>query len=444
LVEDTDKNEKKKEPIDFPNGGFAFKPKPAKKSVPSQKNEPGNKIPEKKEEKLEDEKEEKKEPSLEDRVKWALGENTEEVPVKKDYGVEIKKEPSQAKEFSSRKPAPEMPESPRKNIDPLSLKMSPKKNISPGFKKPAEEPIPEISDEIINEHEPETVYAPETEQPKFQAAKVLFPIVAATSLILLILLITSATWNFSLKKHTTELKAKTLSNAEIAKKLITEKSKIMEEFKLFKKKADTLTEETASTEEVSSRMEKQINILTTELAAAKSKLPEMREKMKKYANEVETIVSGKVEYYKAYMQEKEDKEQLDLVVDEMAEEIDTLSENLASIDAKYLKEECKYVYEIAFLNVKSEMYEEAIQNFKKFIELSGDNADVYYDLAILYEYFKRDTAKTIYYYEKYLELNPNAEDLYEVTIRIDSLKRTGTKKPTSFKNLKINLNDLKY
>jgi len=440
LVEDKDKNEKKKEPIDFPDGGFAFKPKPERKSVPPQKSEPENKTPEKKEE----QKEEKKEPSLEDRVKWALGEDTEDVPIKKDYGVETKKEPSQSKEPPNQKPAPEMPESPQKNMDPLSPEMKPKKSIPPAFKEPIPEPIPEIPDEVESDHESETIYAPEAEQPKLQMAKVLFPIVAAVSLILLVLLIMSATWNFSLKKYTTELKAKALSNAEIAKKLVTEKSKITEEFKLFKEKADTLTEKTASTEEVSSRMEKQINILTTELAAAKSRLPEMREKMKEYAREVETIVSGKVEYYKAYMQEKENREQLNLVVDDMAEEIDTLSENLASIDEKYLEEECKYIYEIAFLNVKGEMYEEAIQNFKKFIELNGDNADVYYNLAILYEYIKHDTAKTIYYYEKYLEVDPNADDLYEVTIRIDSLKRAGTKKPTSFKNLKIDLNDLKY
>ncbi|MBL7073455.1 MAG: hypothetical protein ISS33_06780 [Candidatus Omnitrophica bacterium] len=440
MAENKDKNEKKKEPIDFPDGGFAFKPKPERKSVPPKKNEPENKIPEKKEEP----KEEEKEPSLEDRVKWALGEETEDVPVKKEYGVETKKEPSQAKEPSDRKPAPEMPESPQKNIDPLSLKMKPKKSIPPAFKEPIPEPMPVIPDEVEGSHEPETVYAPETEQPKLQMTKVFFPIVAAISVILLVLLIVSAVWNISLKKYTTELKAKALSNAEIAKKLVTEKSKITDEFKLFKKKADTLTEKTASTEEVSSRMEKQIDILTTELAASKSKLPEMREKMKEYANEVETIVSGKVEYYKAYMEEKENREQLDLVVDGMAEEIDTLSENLASVDEKYLEKECKYVYEIAFLNVRSEMYEEAIQNFEKYLDLHGDDADVYYNLAILYERIRHDKAKTIYCYRKYLELDPTADDLYEVTIRIDSLKRIGTKKPTSFKNLKINLNDLKY
>lgn len=440
MAEDKNKNEKKKEPIDFPDGGFAFKPKPEKKSVPPKKNESHLKSPEQKDE----QKDETKEPSLEDRVKWALGEDTEDVPVKKDYGVEITKDPAQAKEPSDRKPAPEMPESPQKNTNSFSLKMDPKKNVPTAPQEPIQEPTPEIPDEVEESHEPETVYAPETEQPKLQMTKVFFPIVAAVSIILLILLIASAVWNISLKKYTTELKAKALSNAEIAKKLVTEKSKIAEEFKLFKQKADTLTQKTASTEEVSTRLEKQIDILTTELAASKSKLPEMREKMKEYAREVETLVSGKVEYYKAYTEEKENKEQLDLIVEDMAEEIDTLSEELASVDDKYLEEECGYIYEIAFLNVKSEMYEEAIQNFEKYLKLNGDDADVYYNLAILYERIKRNKAKTIYCYEKYLELDPTADDLYEVTIRIDSLKRIGVKKPTSFKNFKIKLNDLKY
>jgi len=442
LTENKDKNEVEKEKgsIELPEGGFAFKPKPGRNPVPPEKGKVKNSSSEeKKEEKEDKEEKEKKEPSLEERVKWAMGEDTPEPLKKKNYGVTPLEKSIPVKNAS----APEMPESPAGRGTNLSSQKT--ENIQ-NAKKETENFEPKIPAEQKMESAPEneTIYAEEIGKPKISMMKTFFPILAAASSLLFVLLIISVIWNTSLKKHVSEINSKAISNAEIAKKLIAEKSKILDEYKEFKKKAEDLADKNASIEELSTRMEKQIDILTTELSSSKNKFPELQDKLKEYADEVKALVSGKVEYYKAYTQEKENVEQLELIIDDMSAEIDTLSEKLGSVDNKFIEKETQYIYELAFLNVKTEMYDEAIQNFKKFLELNGDDANVYYNLALLYGQVKHDAAKTIYYYEQYLKVDPTADDLYEVTTRINSLKRTGSKAPTSLKNFKINLNDLKY
>jgi len=434
LTENKDKNEseKKKESIELPEIGFAFKPKPGMSPISQKKEESEIKSSEKEEK-------EKKEPSLEERVKWAMGEDTPEPSKKKNYGVTPPEKPVPNQNVS----APEMPESPAGRITDFSSQKT--EDISNQKKEPVNFE-PEIPAKQKMESAPvdETIYAEKIENPKISMMKIFFPILAAASSLIFVLLIMSVIWNVSLKKHVSEINSKAISNAEIAKKLVAEKSKIMEEYKHFKQKAEELADKNASIEEMSTRLEKQIEILTTELSSSKNKFPELQSKLKEYADEVKALVAGKVEYYKAYTQEKENVEQLELIIDEMSTEIDTLSEKLGSVDNKFTEKEIQYIYELAFLNVKTEMYDEAIQNFKKFLELNGDDANVCYNLALLYAQVKHDAAKTIYYYEQYLKINPTANDLYEVTTRINSLKRTGLKAPTSLKNFKINLNDLKY
>ena len=292
MTENKDKNEveKEQESIELSEIGFAFKPKPRLSPVSPEKDENENKSPEENTKDKEDKV--KKELSLEERVKWAMGEDTAEPSKKKNYGV-MPLEKSVPTQNAS---APEMPESPADRVPDFSSQKT------EGVKYSKKEPgnfEPEIPAKQKIESTPvnETVYAEEIEKPKISMRKTFFPILAAVSLLLAALLIISAIWNVSLKKHVSEINSKSLSNAEIAKKLVTEKSKILKEFKLLKKKSEELTDKNASIEEMSTRLEKQIEILTTELASSKNKFPELQDKLKEYADEVKALVSGKVEYY---------------------------------------------------------------------------------------------------------------------------------------------------
>ena len=91
------------------------------------------------------------------------------------------------------------------------------------------------------------------------------------------------------------------------------------------------------------------------------------------------------------------------------------------------------------------MYRDAVENFQKFLELSGDDANTYYNIAYIYEHGIKERKEAIKYYRKYLELEPESDDLYEVRLRISSLEREGTKEaPAVMKAFKIDLDKLKY
>ncbi len=57
---------------------------------------------------------------------------------------------------------------------------------------------------------------------------------------------------------------------------------------------------------------------------------------------------------------------------------------------------------------------------------------------------KKDRDKAISHYKKYLRLNPDAEDLYEVRMKISSLERAGEQKSGISKPFKVNLDKIKF
>ncbi|MFH1395035.1 MAG: hypothetical protein ABIH09_02640 [Candidatus Omnitrophota bacterium] len=444
---DKDQEKKEKEPIEIPEIGFALKPKPGKgpgqKPEPEENSvqeEPKEKKPENTESEQPPEKEPeqedatKKEPSLEERVQWALAGADEH-----DFGHDYDENKEDAETSPQKETVPEKSE--HETIpDISSLQEIPSEDLNERIEseagKIAEEPPAEPA-QTHKEHTVSTLAA----SPK--TLTTVFIIILSA---LAALLIGAILWNFSLYKQIADIKSKAISNAAIAKKLVSEKAKILQEYKPIKEQNDQLSKDLAATKDISNRFQKQVEILTTELTYIKKKSIEQQNSIKKYADEVKEIVSGKIEYYNAYIQEKENKEEMNLLIADLEDQIKTLNAELSSIDSEYLKKEGNYIYDMAFLYVKAGMYDEAISYFKDFLELNKDDADIYYNLALIYDQVKQDKANTIYCYEKYLECNPNAEDLYEITMRINSLKRGNVKKlpAETMKNFKINLNELKY
>ncbi|RKY41493.1 MAG: hypothetical protein DRP85_06030, partial [Candidatus Makaraimicrobium thalassicum] len=243
-----------------------------------------------------------------------------------------------------------------------------------------------------------------------------------------------------------DIKTKAFSNAEIAKKMISERQKVLENYNPLKEKAIKLTKEVASVQSMSSALKKQNEALKTELTDTKNKLLELQQKIKQYADEVKGLVSRKIEYYTAYENEKENREQLAFTIEKLEDKIKNLNEELGSIDEEYMEKVADYVYNMAFIYAKAGMFDESIESFLRFLELNSEDADVHYNLALIYDQVKKDKNEAIKHYEEYLRLNPDAEDLYEIKMRIASLERIGVKesRPTAFKNFTINLDKLKY
>ncbi|MCK5451303.1 MAG: tetratricopeptide repeat protein, partial [Candidatus Omnitrophica bacterium] len=76
-----------------------------------------------------------------------------------------------------------------------------------------------------------------------------------------------------------------------------------------------------------------------------------------------------------------------------------------------------------------------------FLDLKGPNADIHYNLALIYDQVKKDAPKAIKHYKEYLRLNPDALDIYEIKMRIESLQRSpGTRNSNMLSMNNVNTN----
>ncbi len=79
-------------------------------------------------------------------------------------------------------------------------------------------------------------------------------------------------------------------------------------------------------------------------------------------------------------------------------------------------------YNLALIYEDEQRYEDAVKEYEKTLELEPFNADVYYNLGILYDGRIKDKNKAVFYYQKYLELSPGAEDAQQVKNWITKVK----------------------
>jgi len=83
---------------------------------------------------------------------------------------------------------------------------------------------------------------------------------------------------------------------------------------------------------------------------------------------------------------------------------------LETFEDRYFKRR----YNLALLYEDTQRYEDAVKEYEKALELAPFNADICYNLGILYDDCIKDRKKAVFYYQKYLELAPSAEDARQV------------------------------
>lgn len=66
-------------------------------------------------------------------------------------------------------------------------------------------------------------------------------------------------------------------------------------------------------------------------------------------------------------------------------------------------------------------YDEAIKEYEKVLKINPDNADVSYNMALIYDTIKNNRKKAGYYYDRYLALNPQAKDAARVKERVTEI-----------------------
>jgi len=92
------------------------------------------------------------------------------------------------------------------------------------------------------------------------------------------------------------------------------------------------------------------------------------------------------------------------MVQEGKKDFKKLEEKVARI--KDLKEKVEKLVELGKFYFVNEKYDEAIGKFKEAIEINGNNAEIYYNLGVVYE-SKNLREEATQMYMKALELNPN-------------------------------------
>lgn len=86
------------------------------------------------------------------------------------------------------------------------------------------------------------------------------------------------------------------------------------------------------------------------------------------------------------------------------------------------KKEAALYEELGAVYVQAKLYDNAIDTYVKVVKLDPKNAEVNYNLGLLYKHSQSDNKKALYHFKKYLQLNPKAKNKKEVEYLIKMLQ----------------------
>jgi tetratricopeptide (TPR) repeat protein len=84
--------------------------------------------------------------------------------------------------------------------------------------------------------------------------------------------------------------------------------------------------------------------------------------------------------------------------------------DLSGVLGTYKEKAPQHYYNLAVIYEDAGRYKEAVREYKKTLDLVPDNADIHYNLGIIYDDYLQDNEKANFYYGRYLELYPDAPD----------------------------------
>lgn len=105
------------------------------------------------------------------------------------------------------------------------------------------------------------------------------------------------------------------------------------------------------------------------------------------------------------------------------EDYNKLEDKIEELEGVLKSERKLYYYNLGTAYVKAEFFNEAIKSYEKALEIDFNNAQAHYNLGLLYENVDNDFEKAVLHYQKYLELDPQAEDKDEVEGWIEALNK---------------------
>lgn len=107
---------------------------------------------------------------------------------------------------------------------------------------------------------------------------------------------------------------------------------------------------------------------------------------------------------------------------DVTSEKERIANQLQQTQDQFNEEALRLHYNLGLAYDESRQYKEALAEYKKALEITQLDANLHYNMAIIYHEHLDDLAKAIKHYNTYLELSPNAEDTAKVLHWIEQAK----------------------
>jgi len=105
-----------------------------------------------------------------------------------------------------------------------------------------------------------------------------------------------------------------------------------------------------------------------------------------------------------------------------------LRQDMITLQDNMRKEKAALYEELGTSYVQSKLYDLAIDTYEKSVKLVPGNAEVYYNLGLLYKLSQSNRDKAIHNFKRYLDLNPKAKNRKEVEYFIQMLAEAPARK----------------
>lgn len=161
----------------------------------------------------------------------------------------------------------------------------------------------------------------------------------------------------------------------------------------------------AALKETIASLNKQNNNLKKELSAKSRDLGDIQEKYEDLSQASDSL----------------NKERL-FLKKQLKEKVDALNQQILALEATLRNEKARLYQELGTAYTEAKLFDLGIDAYAKSLSFNPENAEVHYNIGILYKHSRGDSEKAAEHLKKYLQLSPKAKNRREVEYLIEMLE----------------------